>query len=94
MNKINIYSFDECDYVASPWGVAETQKWYQELTGAGEEEPELVDQKTKGFWDEVPMEEVKGKVITGNKVFGNYGYVGNTICIYRSTPCLLLCLSS
>lgn len=81
--KINMYLFDECDYVASPLDYEETVEWYKKLTGAGDCW-EFVDKKTNGFWEEITMEEAKGKVITGDKVFGNLGYFHGVLCVYKS----------
>ena len=86
MSEIKLYLFDECDYVASPWEIEETIEWYNELTGVlvANEYAELIDIEAVGFWEEVTMEEAKGKVLTGEKAFGNLGYFGHSICVYRS----------
>ena len=81
--EINMYLFEECDYVASSLDQEETIEWYKELTGAGDCW-EFIDKKTSGFWDEISIEEAKGKVITGDKVFGSLGYFHGSLCIYKS----------
>ncbi|PKM61653.1 MAG: hypothetical protein CVU99_02520 [Firmicutes bacterium HGW-Firmicutes-4] len=85
MAEINVYLFDECDYVASPWALKETQEWHNKLTGAGYEcDPEVVNIKTCGMWKETSGELEKGKVVTGDKIFGNLGYFAGTLCVYTS----------
>ncbi len=86
MAQINVYLFEECDYVATPWEIEETLGWYNELTGVSVAKgyAELIDQKSEGMWDEISIEEAMGKVVTGDKIFGNLGYINGQLCVCRS----------
>jgi len=86
MGNIDVYLFDDCDYVATPWEIEETVEWYNQLTGVlvCEDYAEFIDIKKVGMWEEISIEDAKGKVLTGDCVFGNLGYFAGELCIYKS----------